>query len=255
MHWHSEFELNYILDGSARFICGDEKFISGKGDIIIIQPDILHSISTNDNNRQIYDTLVFSAGIFGNSTSDRCMNECIKPLINGRMRVQTHITPENHYYSELRLITENIFSCAKGNTPQLDMLMRSEIIRLFYLLETEARTCCKYSESDGIIRPALEYIAENFSEHITIKQLADTVHLSESYFMNQFRKYVGFTTAEYISHFRINHACRLLNDTDKNISEIAFECGFRNLSNFNRQFLRITGTSPVKYRKKFDGKF
>jgi AraC-like DNA-binding protein len=249
MHWHSEFEINFVREGAAEFICGDEKFISGKGDIILILPNVLHSIHPYRHIRQVYDTLVFSSDIFGSSDTDRYFRECIKPLISGNMRIQVHITPQHHYYPELLRITEKIFSCAIGNTPLLDMLMRSEIIRLFWLLETEKEKPPALHESGEIIRPALEYIAQNFSEPITVKQLAAQVHLSESYFMHQFRKYVGFSATAYISQFRINRACKLLMDTGKNVAEIAFECGFRNLSNFNRQFYKIVGCSPTEYRK------
>jgi len=68
--------------------------------------------------------------------------------------------------------------------------------------------------------------------------------------MNQFQKHVGFSAVEYISHFRINRACRLLTNTKQNVLDIAFDCGFRNISNFNRQFRKITGCSPTEYRKK-----
>jgi AraC-like DNA-binding protein len=250
MHWHSEFEINYVLEGSAEFTCEDKKFVSHKGDIIVIQPNVMHSIYPYGNSTQVYDTLVFSADVFGTSETDRYINECIKPLINGSIRVTTHITPQHHYYCSLRTTVENIFSCAKGDSPQLDMLMRSETIRLFWLLETESQSFPIVYESNETIRVALEYISQNFNEKITIKQLADTVHLSQSYFMNQFQKFVGVSTGEYISQFRINQACRMLIDTSKNISEIAFDCGFYNLSNFNRQFHKVTGCSPTQYKKK-----
>ena len=107
-----------------------------------------------------------------------------------------------------------------------------------------------FQEAGEMIRPALEYIKEHFQENITIQQLAAVVHLSESYFMNQFQRHVGFTAIEYISHFRINQACRLLGDTRKSVLEVAFDCGFRNISNFNRQFRKVTGCSPTEYRKR-----
>lgn len=251
MHWHSEFELNFIREGSAEFICGEEKFTSAAGDIIITLPNVLHSIYPCANTRQVYDTLVFSSEIFGSSDSDRYINECIKPLINGSMRIKTHITPKHHYYPELAMSAENIFSSAKGDSPRLDMLMRSELIRIFWLLETEAEYVCELCVTGSIIRPALEYISEHFNEPITIKQLSESVHLSESYFMEQFRKHVGVSAVEYISHFRIDMACKAIIGTKKNVLEIAFDCGFRNISNFNRQFRKITGCSPTEYRAKF----
>lgn len=250
MHWHSEFEINFIRDGCAEFTCGEEKFTSNSGDIIIIQPNVMHSVYPLPNTHQIYDTLVFSAEIFGGTETDRYITECIKPLVTGNMRIQMHITPEHPYYSKLASAAETIFSCAKGDTPSLDMLMRSELYRLFWLLETDAESDMGFRESGEIIRPALEYIKKHFSEPITIRQLAAEVHLSESYFMNQFQKHVGFSALEYLSHFRINQACLLLNSTSKNVMEIAMDCGFRNISNFNRQFRRITGCSPTEYRKK-----
>lgn len=252
MHWHSEFEISYIREGSAEFICGEEKFTSSAGDIIITQPNVLHSIYPCPDTRQVYDTLVFSHELFGGQASDRFINECIKPLTDGSMRLPIRITPQHHYYSELAVTTENIFSCAKGDSPRLDMLMRSEMLRLFWLLEEEAEREPHISVSGSEIRPALEYIAEHFNETITIGQLAASVHLSESYFMNRFRKQVGLSAVEYISHFRIDKACRALIGTKKNILEIAFGCGYSNISNFNRQFKRITGCSPTEYRKKFE---
>lgn len=253
MHWHREFEINFIREGSAEFICGEEKFTSCCGDIIITQPDVMHSIYPCAHTRQVYDTLVFSRELFGGCDTDRFIRECISPLVNGSMRVQTHITPEHHYYSELRTITESIFACAKGDTPQLDMLLRSELLRFFWLLEREGKTEGTLCESGEIIRPALKYITDHFGEVITIKQLAAEVHLSESYFMNQFHRHVGFSASEYISHFRITQVCKGLIGTNKNIMEIAFDCGFRNISNFNRQFRRIAGCSPTEYRRKFKG--
>ena len=160
MHWHREFELNFVREGSASFICGEEKFHSAAGDIIIIQPNVMHSIYPRESIHQVYDTLVFRYEIFGGFDSDRAIAACIKPLITGKMHIPTHITTDHPYYAELEMMMNNIFSCAKGDTPQLDLLMRSELLRLFWLLETEATVEHDFYELGEAIRPALEYIAE-----------------------------------------------------------------------------------------------
>lgn len=249
MHWHSEFELNYIREGAAAFICGEERFISGPGDIILTQPNVLHSIYPCPGTRQVYDTLVFSPVLFGGSEPDRYSSGCIQPLVTGRVRIQPRITPGHPYYAWIRSEVERIFSCAKGDMPRLDMLLRSGLLRLFWLLEEDGVPVSGQEDPDEHIRPALEYVAEHFAEPITVAQLAATVHLSESYFMNQFRRHVGLSAMEYVTHFRIDLACQALRSTRQSVLEIALDCGFRNISNFNRQFRRITGDSPVQYRK------
>ena len=252
LHWHKEFEINFILDGSSDFICGDEKFTSHSGDIIIIPPNMLHAIYPHNQSRQRYDTLVFSMDMLLASAEDRCSAECIYPMMNGSSEIINLITPQHPYYSELRMIAETFFSCAKGNTPQLDMLMKSELLRFFWLLENNG----DISRRENIrnirietIRPALEHINDHFSENITILSLAEKSHLSKSYFMNCFKSFVGIGAMEYVTQLRIKNACRLLEETDKTTAETAFECGFNNLSNFNRHFKEIVGCTPTEYRK------
>ena len=251
-HWHSEFEINHIISGCAEFICGDDKFVSAEGDIIIIPPNMFHAIYPHDNSKQIYDTIVFSPEMLGASENDRSAVSCVRPIINGEFVVNSRITKEHIYYDEIKISVDNIFSCAKGNTPQLDMLMKSELLRLFWLLEISGDIYCASENAvstGGIIRPAIEYMNENIGEDITIELLADTVHLSKSYFMRCFKKTVGIGAIEYLAQLRVKKVCALLCETDMTASEAAFGCGFRNLSNFNRRFKEIMGCTPREYRK------
>lgn len=252
LHWHAEFEISLIVSGCAEFICGDDRFVSREGDIIIIPPNKLHAIYPHGDSKQLYDTIVFSPEMLGASDNDRCAAECIRPLSNGGFEINTRITKQHIYYCELKTAAENIFSCAKGNTPQLDMLMKSELLRFFWLLEESGdilRTAENAVSRSEMIRPAIEYMNENFAEAVTVDILAEAAHLSKSYFMNRFKEAAGVGAIEYLSQLRIKKACEILSKTDKTAAETAFECGFRNLSNFNRQFRKIVGCTPKEYRK------
>jgi len=72
--------------------------------------------------------------------------------------------------------------------------------------------------------------------------------LSEGAFSRFFRGHTGKTFPQFLNELRIGRACSLLMEGDLNVTEIAYECGFANLSNFNRQFLRLKGLSPREFR-------
>ena len=99
------------------------------------------------------------------------------------------------------------------------------------------------------LRPVLTYIQKHHSESVTIEQLAKIAHMSSSYFMSCFKQNFGLGAIEYLNQVRIRSACDLLRNTDRSISDIAFDTGFHNLSNFNRQFRTKVGCSPQTYRK------
>ena len=253
MHWHNEFELNRIISGKGEFICGDNRFLAKEGDLLLIPPNRLHAAYPCENSGLVYQAFVFHPAMISANSNDRCTMECIRPIINGTIQLPEPVTASLPCYSELSSAAEQIISCVSGNTAPLDLLLKSELLRFFWLLNKTANhsvldaASISYTE---LVRPALEYMQSNLQEPVSIGQLADLVHLSKSYFMNCFKKAVGIGAIEHLTQLRINAACDALSGSDKMISEIAFSCGYSNLSNFNRQFKQIMGCSPKEYRKK-----
>lgn len=252
MHWHNEFELNYILRGRGEFICDNRRFEAGEGDILILPPNMLHAAYPYRDSELIYHALVFNPIMLGANSNDRCSSECIRPVINGTRKLDVYIPREAGDYPGIKEAVSRIFSCAHSNQARMDLLLKSELLRLFWLLEGDEDRIYRQDNGisySGIVRPALEYMAENFREDITISQLAELVHLSKSHFMNCFKKAVGIGAIEHLTQLRINAACEVLTATEKKIAEIAFDCGYNNLSNFNRHFLNMVGCTPNEYRR------
>lgn len=251
LHWHREFEINFIRSGQSRFIVGDNQFTAETGDIIIIQPNMLHAVYQYENSTQIYDTVVFCATLLRGAAVDRSMRNYIEPLINGSLTIPARISVSHERYSELRSCIEHIVTYAQKNTALHDLFLKSALFYLFALLADSGilqhNSRCRSTQSE-IIRPAIEYINDHYNEKLTIAQLAKVSSLSKSYFMYCFRKYAGISAIEYINQLRIKTACGLLTAGDRTISEIAYACGFSNLSNFNRQFRSQTGLSPTELR-------
>jgi len=251
LHWHEEFEINYVLQGQGEFLCGEERFIAKDGDIVIATPGLLHAMFHCEKTAVRYETVVFSADMLGIETQDRCNATYIYPLVNGTFGITPHITPDTPHYSELRTCVSTIIDCAKANNPMADLLMKSALMRFFYMLWNGGSVTARDKESrlSEMLRPALQYISDHLTEALTIEQLAKSAHMSESYFMEQFKHLAGMSAIAYVNQLRIRRICELLRTTTLTISQIAFDSGFRNLSNFNRQFRRMMGCTPQEYRK------
>ncbi len=277
MHWHDEFEINRILRGRGEFICGDAKLTAGEGDLLVLPPDTLHAAYPCDGSALIYQAVVFSPVMLGTNSNDRCTIEYIRPMIKGSIRPEPLICPASANYVELKASADRVFSysglpepgdAAEAGkdtfhtpSPREDLLLKGELLHFFGLLDCESaegvnadgngrtRDTVSYTE---MIRPALEFMVENYRENISVDELAELVHLSKSYFMSCFKKAAGTGAIEYLTQLRINAACRMLTDTVLPVSDIAYSCGYCNLSNFNRQFRKLAGCSPKEYRRSRD---
>lgn len=283
LHWHSEFEINYVIEGKAMFRLEDEEFVSEDGDIILVQPDSIHSIYPLAGSEQRYDTIVFHGDFLGASSGDRCAIDLLRPIMNGAWCANVRITKEHPYYEDIKRSVEQVFHCINGatsmqenitpmediipkkdittkkdivlkeDTALKDLHMKCELLNILHILIQYGDIYKKNNIGNSIsnaekLRPVLIYMNENYSEKISIAHLATMIHLSEGYFISYFKKTVGITAIEYINQLRVKAACEQLRITDKTVLEISQDCGFTNLSNFNRQFKRITGYKPLEYR-------
>lgn len=252
LHWHNEFEINYIVNGATQFRCANKNIIAHKGDIVFIAPNTIHSVYPYKDFDDTHDALVFSGEMFGLSGDDRSIATFIRPIINGTLEITPHITSDKPYYAEIKKCTESVFNCVKTNSAQYDLLLKSELLKLLWILNNNGEiTKSAFAVSTNVdgLKPAIQYITENYKEDITIDKLSDLSHLSKSYFMNRFKQYFGIGAMEYIIQLRIKSACEALQNSNKTITQISSECGFNNLSNFNRQFKKAVGCTPKEYRK------
>ena len=99
------------------------------------------------------------------------------------------------------------------------------------------------------IRRARHYVRDNLCDRMTLEEVAQHAGLSQHHFSRLFRHSTGLTVSDYINRSRIEAARQLLLKADARVSEVAFEVGYQSLSQFNRSFLRITGRSPLDYRR------
>lgn len=127
----------------------------------------------------------------------------------------------------------------------LDLLARAKDLRALASASYEPTL---HATDQGRMERVCDFIHEHLTEDIDRAQLAKLAHLSEGAFSRFFRSRTGKTVPEYINEVRIGRACRLIAEDQHNITDIALDCGYRNLANFNRRFREVVGRTPREYR-------
>lgn len=252
LHWHTEFEISYISKGKGEFRCDDQTFIAKAGDIVIILPNKLHSIYPVDHQGVVYDTIVFNESMINGTGEDRAYLECLSQFSMDDSYLSLPITKKHPDYSALKKSIISIMKCAGENNAEKDLLLRIELLKVFWILIQDHDLMHQNNSAVSpmeSIRSSIEYIRRHYEMPISIKHLAALSHLSESYFMNLFKKATGVSAIEYVNQVRVQTVCRKLIESEMTVSQAAFSSGFNNLSNFNRQFARYTGMTPWQYRK------
>ena len=99
------------------------------------------------------------------------------------------------------------------------------------------------------IQTIYEYVGANYREQIALDKVSKEVNMTVPAFCRYLKKWTGKTFTQFVNEFRVAHACQLLADEHRSIAEVSFESGFNNLSHFNKQFRKISGTTPREFRK------
>jgi len=105
------------------------------------------------------------------------------------------------------------------------------------------------------INAILSRITDNLSEQLSAATLAGELGMNESRFSRFFRRATGNTFTDFVNHVRINRACQFLMESDRQITQIAYDVGFNNIANFNRRFLDIKGMTPREFRRQVASRF
>jgi AraC-like DNA-binding protein len=245
-HYHPEYEITYIVKGSGSRLVGNCYETYNEGDFVLLGSDLPHTWSSKSTEHEFSEAIVIQFS-----------KACIEPFI-GFVECQNIKTLLEQSERGIQ------FHDTQALLPSLLAVLESHgmerIIKLLSLLEilsdssrkfiTENTYQIVYNEkSERRINKVCLFIQNNYTSKITLKEVADSIHMSESNFCKFFKKATGKTFSDYLNEMRINEACRLITQTDHTINQIAFQCGFETLSYFNRVFVNKKKMTPSNYRK------
>ncbi|OXS56260.1 AraC family transcriptional regulator [Cohnella sp. CIP 111063] len=247
MHWHDVLEINLIKSGTGHYIINGQKFEFGQGDILLINSNDLHCAYETEGLVMLVVTFD-PAWLHGHLRYDP---DILSPFKEMGLRFANLLERKHPSLDGLRRTLLDLQEEHVGGRPSHVSMVYSHLLRFLAQVNRDfrmddLRKPGKKMNPEQLqkVRKVIHAMERHFSHPWTLDELASLVYLSPSRFSDIFRRAAGISPLEYLIRIRLEHAVALLDTTDLKITEIAMECGFRTLSNFNRLFKQHLGSSP-----------
>ncbi|MEO8853957.1 MAG: AraC family transcriptional regulator [Ginsengibacter sp.] len=256
-HFHELCEMNYVIESFGKRIVGDNISNFSSGDFVLMNSNLPH-IWYND-------PLYFKE-------SNLAPAKAIVTYFDPNFLIE--LTNDNRFTLKIAALLEKAKRGVRffGNTQQkavkkLDEILNKnplervadflEIINIF--LESDEYECLasigyqhSFNQKDTQrMNNVYQYIIKNFSEPISLQQIASVANLTPPAFCNFFKKRTQKSFTEFLNELRVGHACKLLENQELTIADVCFQSGYQNMTHFNNFFKKITKKTPSQYRKEY----
>jgi AraC-like DNA-binding protein len=256
IHNHPEYELNLVMGISGTRIVGDSTERYFDHDLVLLGPYLYHKWDGDEamqKSGQPYRviTIQFGTDLFNTQLLQKDRFFKIRKLLQDASRgIKFHGKTLKEAIKKMIILTKDQgFTSIIEFLQLLDLLSNSTETAF---LASEGFTPQALKSESNRIRIAYGYILKNFhDQHIKMGDVAAQVNMSNSAFSHFFQKYTNKSFTQFLIDVRIGHACKLLLDTDENISQICYLSGFNNLANFNRLFRKYRSCTPLEYRRRY----
>ena len=263
-HWHDEAEFTLVKEGSAEYQINLEDYAITAGDLVFIQPRILHTIALNSTEQiqQKYfqmeqyqqkpfqsETYVFHLNYLGANATDICATRYLLPLINEEYTLPCHISPDHPAYASLKAVFSQISGLYEETPPGYELAIKSCLLQAIFLLLPYG-VSGKNQDTDSAsekLKTVLDYIHLHYADALSIKELAAQCYFSEYYFMRFFKKHMHMTVIEYLNNLRMEKAVELFEQGYTSIIEVSMSVGFHSLSYFHKVFREKFSMTPKQF--------
>lgn len=226
--------ITHIINGTFTFAQNGKHITARKGETVILDCFKPHEYYTNNSMESIW--IHFNG------------QNCI-PFYNEIVKNEGNLikcSDPDHVEKLLFRIFNGMSSDDKPSEINWSLDIYKILAELSNPLHISTKNKTSYEES---IQDAKKYIFEHLNEKLTVKNIANVIHMSPSHFSRVFKHQTGFSPYDFVLISRLNRAKDYLQKTDMSISQIAYETGFNSESNFIYFFTKNTGFSPSKFRK------
>lgn len=244
IHCHAEYEVNLVLHSEGKHVIGTREEPFSAVDMVIIAPFVPHVWRAREEGNRVV-TIQFSGKMRDFPILQLRQFRSIESFLGRAVpAAKYNLSDDDPLVTEVLALTK-----ARGFDATLHFLhlLNSMSERPFTVLG-DFDTGIRVSRSRRVAR-VMEYTRKHLGETIRLSDVSSLVGMSDSAFSHFFKKHTNLSYITYLNNIRISRACRQLESTAMSVSEICWDCGFNNKSNFNRIFLQAKGMTPTAYRR------
>jgi AraC-like DNA-binding protein len=256
LHYHEEYELNFISNAKgAKRVVGDHMEEIDDLELVLVGPNLQHAWFTHKcQSKEIHEiTIQFHKDLFDEKLLHRNQLSFIRTMFGKSGRgilfsrdtiVQlaprlTQLNKKNGFDSVLELMSILHDLSVSRNMKMLSDASFSNTVHSFY--------------NSRRVEKAMDYFNKNFDKSVKLNEVAKLCNMTEAAFSRFFKAKTGMTFIDCLNEIRLGNASRMLIDTSQSIAEIAYHCGFNNISNFNRIFKKKKSSTPKDFRESYLG--
>ena len=256
IHTHNAYELNFLeRAGGALRVVGDSTEVIGDYDLVLIaSPSLEHAWRQHEcQSKDIFEITIQFNPI--NDTIDGLLRtNPFKPirrmLADARQGIVFNMAAIMYIYKDLINLCKTPNSCDMA-LKFISILNKLATYGSYRQLAAKSYTSNEEQHDNKRMTKVIEYIEEHYMDEVKLKDCADVACISTGAFSRFFKQHTGKTLSDYVIDVRLGHACRDLIESSETISQISFNCGYNNISNFNRIFRSKKGCSPTEFRANY----
>lgn len=255
LHFHEEFELNFVRNAAgAKRVVGDHIEEIDDLELVLVGPNLQHAwFNHHCKSKEIHEiTIQFHKDLFDDKLLRRNQLSFIKNMFDKSVR--GILFPKETIQSLAPRILELNQKHGFDSVLELISILHDlSISRNLRILSDSAFTNDQFTYNSRRIERTFDYMNKNFDKTISLNEVAKLANMSDVSFSRFFRQRTGNTFVDSLTEIRLGHASRILIESTNSIAEVAYNCGFNNISNFNRIFKKKKGCTPRDFRESFSG--
>ena len=245
LHWHVEYEMIRILEGSFRIFLDGQEYMIEKGDLCFVADGVLHGGTPKNC---IYECIVFDSNMIRSRTfaSDRFLWSLVHHKITANRLYQN---PD----PALTQITDQLFAALREKKEGHELMVLSLLMMFFAFIQThglysqDVNPDSREHKRTLQLKQVLDMIETSYTNPLSLLELSRAAGMSPKYFCRFFKEMTHRTPVDYLNHYRIELACHQLTLAHQSITEVAYSCGFNDFSYFIKTFKKHKGITPKKY--------